>query len=269
MTRHITFAAALALALTAAAPARAESEQLVSVRTARGATQAFILIKPDKPVASVILFAGGDGVLGLTGASSMRSLAKNFLVRTRAMFAAHGLMVAVADAPSDHQQGMNAIFRMGAAHAGDIGAIAAYLKKAAPVPVWLVGTSMGTFSAAEGALAGYADGLVLTSTITHSPPRWEIAQREPHGVASMPLSRITVPTLILAHRHDGCPSSPPDGAALLKQRLTGAKTVDVVMLDGGDPPISKPCQARAQHGYLGIEATAVAAIAAFITANSR
>ena len=38
--------------------------------------------------------------------------AANFLVRTRNMFAARGLMVAVVDAPSDHKEGMNAVFRM-------------------------------------------------------------------------------------------------------------------------------------------------------------
>ena len=45
-------------------PALADAT-LVSIPTPRGVKQAFILIKPDKPVASVILFAGGHGALGL------------------------------------------------------------------------------------------------------------------------------------------------------------------------------------------------------------
>ena len=61
-------------------------------------------------------------------------------------------MVAVIDAPSDQGDKMNAIFRMSKAHADDIGAVAAYLKKEKDVPVWVVGTSMGTFSAANGAI---------------------------------------------------------------------------------------------------------------------
>ena len=65
-------------------------------------------------------------------------------------------------------------------HASDIGAMAAYLKKQAAVPVWLVGTSMGTFSAAGGAIAAEdVDGLVLTSTITRSAPDWKIARSHP------------------------------------------------------------------------------------------
>jgi pimeloyl-ACP methyl ester carboxylesterase len=195
--------------------------------------------------------------------------AGNFLVRTRDMFAAQGLMVAVVDAPSDRKSGMNAIFRMSGDHAGDIGAVESYLKKQAPVPVWLVGTSMGTFSAAEGAIAGHADGLVLTSAITHSAARWDIAKRQPGGVADMALARVTVPTLIVANREDSCAQSPPSGAAKLKRALTHAGKVEVVILDGGDPPRSEPCQAKSRHGYYGIEAKAVDAIAKFIKDNSK
>ena len=84
---------------------------------------------------------------------------------------------------------MNAIFRMAGAHAGDIGAVAAYLKQQASAPVWLVGTSMGTFSAAEGAIAAKdVDGLVLSSTITRAKPDWKIARatgrRRQHGAAT-------------------------------------------------------------------------------------
>jgi hypothetical protein len=95
--------------------ARAETATLVSIPTPRGVTQAFILIKPDHPVAAVILFAGGGGVLGLKTASSR---AANFLVRSRDKFAAHNFIVAVVDAPSDYQQdGMPVMFRVSNAHA--------------------------------------------------------------------------------------------------------------------------------------------------------
>ena len=269
MTRHIIWAAAFAFSLAAASAAQAADARLVSIETPRGAKQAFILIEPQKPVAAVILFAGGHGGLGLTSASSMAWGKGNFLVRTRDMFAAQGFMVAVIDAPSDHKSGMNAVFRMSGDHAGDIGAVEAYLKKQADVPVWLVGTSMGTFSAAEGAIAGHADGVVLTSTITHSHPRWDIAKRQPDGVADMALARITVPTLIVSNREDTCAQSPPSGAAKLKRALTHAGKVDVVMLTGGLPPKSEPCQAKSRHGYFGIEEKAVGAIADFIKANSK
>jgi hypothetical protein len=243
---------------------------LVSIQTPRGATQAFILIKTDDPVASVILFAGGHGALGLKSASSMKWGAEGFLVRFRDNFAAHNFMVAVVDAPSDQQQGMNAMFRMSGAHAGDIGAVAAYLKKQAGVPVWLVGTSMGTFSAARGAIAAKGiDGLVLTSTISRAMPEGAIAKSHPDGVASMALSEITVPTLIVSHRKDACEITPAADAPKLSKRLTKASKVELALLDGGDPPLSDPCGAKAQHGYFGIEVEAVNTIAKFVRGNSK
>jgi pimeloyl-ACP methyl ester carboxylesterase len=243
---------------------------LVSIPTPRGSIQAFILIKPDNPTASVVLFAGGNGALGLESASSMKSLANNFLVRSRDKFAAHKFLVAVVDAPSDQQQGMSPGFRMSRGHAGDIGAVEAYLKMQANVPVWLIGTSMGTLSAAAGAIAATGiDGLVLTSTVTHSKPEWGIAKSFPDAVASMALPEITVPTLIVSHRNDTCEASPAADAPKLSQRLTKASKVEVALLDGGSPPQSEPCEGKAPHGYFGIEAQAVDRIAKFVSGNSK
>jgi pimeloyl-ACP methyl ester carboxylesterase len=159
---------------------------------------------------------------------------------------------------------------MGAAHAGDIGAVAARLRQEAAAPVWLVGTSMGTFSAAGGAIAAPGiDGLVLSSTITRAKPDWKIAASHPHGVASMALARVRVPALIVSHRDDGCDLTPAADAPKLKARLSGAKAVEVALLDGGAPPRSEPCEAWSQHGFLGIEDQAVATIARFVNANVR
>ena len=264
-------AMAVVMLLTGApSAARAAGATLVSIATPRGAKQAFILIKPEKPVASVILFAGGHGALGLQNATAMKWGTGNFLVRTRDKFAAHDFAVAVVDAPSDQSQGMSGIFRMSGAHAGDIGAVATYLKQQATAPVWLIGTSMGTFSAAEGAIAAKGvDGLVLSSTITRAMPEWKIAGSHPDGVASMALQRVTVPALIVSHKKDGCSVTPAADAPKLSKRLTSAKKVDVVLLDGGAPPRSDPCEAMSQHGFLGIEAEAVNAMAKFVKANSR
>jgi hypothetical protein len=251
-------------------PANAAEARLISVKTPRGATQKFIFINPEKPLASVILFAGGKGALQLKSATEMGWGKGNFLVRTREMFAAENLAVAVIDAPSDRQNGMNAIFRMSKEHAGDIGAVAAWLKTEAGVPVWLVGTSMGTFSAAGGAIGGKSvDGLVLTSTITRSKPDWKIADSHNNGVASMALGKVSVPTLILSHKKDGCDITPAADAPKLKARLTGAPKAEIVILEGGSPPQSEPCEAKSQHGFLGIEKEAVQTITRFVAENSK
>jgi pimeloyl-ACP methyl ester carboxylesterase len=269
MTLLLRLIAALTM-LCVSTMSHAQAPQLVSIKTPRGATQAFILIKPENPTASVILFAGGHGALGLKSATAMSWGAQNFLVRSRDKFAAHHLMVAVVDAPSDRPKGMNAIFRMERGHAGDIGAVAAHLKQQADVPVWLVGTSMGTFSAASGGINGKnVDGLVLSSTITRSKPDWKIAQSHRDGVASMALAQVTVPTLILSHRDDGCDITPAADSPKLARRLTKAKKVETVILQGGAAPVSEPCEARSQHGFFGIEGQAVDAIAKFIAANGK
>ena len=267
--RYRSIIAAAISWVAALGPAHADS-QLVSIQTPRGVKQAFLLIRPAKPAASVILFAGGHGALGLTSASSMHWGAGNFLVRSRDKFAAHDFAVAVIDAPSDHPHGMERGFRMSSAHASDIIAVADYLKREIGAPVWLVGTSRGTLSAAAGAIAASnVDGLVLTSTVTRSRPRGKMAQHRQDSVTDMSLSRIVVPTLIMSHRHDGCDVTPAADAPLLKQRLTKARRVELVLLDGGAPPQSEPCEARSQHDFLGIEDQAVNAIAAFIKGNHR
>jgi pimeloyl-ACP methyl ester carboxylesterase len=228
MIRLFRLAFVLATLANTTGAAQVATPTLVSIHTPRGATQAFILIKADNPVASVILFAGGHGALGLRSATTMKWGAEGFLVRCRDQFAAHNFTVAVVDAPSDQQQGMSAMFRMSGAHAGDIGAVAAYLKKQAGVPVWLVGTSMGTFSAARGAIAAKdIDGLVLTSTITRAMSESILAKSHPDGVASMRLPEITVPTLIVSHRKDACKITPAADAPKLSKRLTKASNVEV------------------------------------------
>jgi pimeloyl-ACP methyl ester carboxylesterase len=270
MARSFRRAVLLAVLAAGCAAAPADGAELVTIPTARGVTQGFILIKPERPLASVILFAGGPGALGLKSESSMKWGAGNFLVRSRDKFADHNLMVAVVDAPSDQQQGMTDAFRMGNRHAADIGAVAAYLKSQAALPVWLVGTSMGTLSAANGAIvASGIGGLVLTSTITRAPRDWVTAKEHPDGVASMALGKIAVPTLIMSHRDDACVASPAAGAPKLRARLGKARTVEIALLDGGSPPKSEPCEAFAAHGYFGIEAQAVDTIAKFVIDNSK
>jgi hypothetical protein len=256
--------------VTLAGPLSAQSANLVTIKTPRGANQSFILIKPDNPVATVILFAGGHGGLGLRSATEMDWGKGNFLVRSRDKFAAHGLTVAVIDAPSDQQGGMKATFRFSREHAADINAVAAHLKTDANVPVWTVGTSMGTWSAATGAMnATNISGLVLTSTVTRAKPEWAIAKSHPDGVASLPLSTFKGPTLIVSHKQDGCAITPAADAAKLTKALRGARKVEVALFDGGSPAKSDPCEAQSEHGFLGIESDVVAKIATFIKANSK
>jgi hypothetical protein len=74
----------LALALLAAGGHAAEAaDEIRTIPTRPGVTQSFIVVRPAaRPVASVVLFAGGNGALHLGG--DHLGLAGNFLVRNRA-----------------------------------------------------------------------------------------------------------------------------------------------------------------------------------------
>ena len=245
----------------------ANAAELVTLKTRPEVDQKFILIKPDKPVASVILFGGGKGTLNLSSFSGSPTIGwgkNNFLVRTRDMFAKHGFLVAVVDAPSDRKSrtGMLGGFRTSEDHVEDIDHVVGYLREMADVPVWLVGTSRGTESATCIAINSkqHPDGLVLTSSMSVPNPKGTL-------VTEMDLERITIPTLIVANTDDGCWVTPPEGAEEIAGMLSSSKKVEVKMFSGGDTPISKPCKAMSYHGFLGIEDEVVSFISGFIKSN--
>jgi predicted alpha/beta-hydrolase family hydrolase len=260
--RTLAVLAASVLMVTGARPA-AGADDLRTIPTRPGVTQSFLLVRPPaRPLASVILFAGGNGALAL--GSRRPGLGGNFLVRNRARFAEHGLLVAVVDTPSDHPAGLDG-FRTSAAHAADVYAVIAALRAEAAVPVWLVGTSMGTVSAANAAArlsAGGADGLVLTSTVTRE------GRERPESVGDVRLKDIRVPTLVVHHRNDACRATPYGDTTGLMRDLRATPRHELLTFDGGAAPQSAPCEARSAHGYLGLDDEVVAAIAKWITTAS-
>jgi pimeloyl-ACP methyl ester carboxylesterase len=240
--------------------------ELVSLKTRGEVTQKFILIKPDNPTASVILFSGGAGTLKLSsvfGTPSLGAGTTNFLVRSRDLFADKGLMVAVVDAPSDKQRikGMFKGFRSSEEHVTDIDAVITYMKQQADIPVWLVGTSRGTESATHITInsAQQVSGLVLTSSMSKR-------NKGGKSVVMMDLAKVTQPTLIASHENDGCANTPPEGAELIKDKLVNASSADVIIFQGGRET-GDSCKGLSYHGFLGIEDKVVDKIYDFITAN--
>ncbi len=239
------FAIAFVLSLAGTAAA---AEELVTLPTRPGVTQpVWVMTPPSTPVASVILFTGGNGVLGSARRTEPHS--KNFLIRSREKFAAAGFLVASVDVPSDHPEGLD-FFRSSAEHATDIAAVIAYVRRRAPVPVWLIGTSMGTISAANAAArlkSGGADGLVLTSSMTAQTRR--VAPIN----AGVDVAAVTLPTLFVHNKEDACPACAFSAVPALMDRFTNARKKALIAVSGGSPPESDPCEALSRHGYLGIE----------------
>ncbi len=236
--------------------------ELRTITTRPGVTQSFLLIRPaNKPTKSVILFAGAHGRLALSP-QGIGWGEGNFLVRNRERFAQKGFLVAVNDAPSDRPQGLWN-FRTSAAHAEDIKHVVAELKKISDIPVWLIGTSMGTISAANAAArlkGGGPDGLVLTSTVTKE------SRQVSETVNNVRLKDIRVPTLIVQHKQDECVLTPYELAVALMRSLTQSPKKELLTFNGGDLSVSDPCEAMSYHGFLGLDAEVVAAITSWIKA---
>jgi alpha-beta hydrolase superfamily lysophospholipase len=271
MRPALALAAAIGLAI--AAPAWAGSEEGpsgappdetgVRLPTRPGVTETFLFDAPADPKAVVILFMGGEGAIGIAGEGPHPALRYwgNFLIRSRGKFVAAGLATIALDAPSDSSGGIDEAFRKGAEHAADVGAVVAWVRQKVKAPVWLIGTSMGSISAASVAirLGNAVDGLVLTSSVSAGGRNSPAA-----GVSTLDLDKVAVPALVMDHVNDGCKSSPPGNADIIAKDMTKSPRVAVKMIEGGDTPKSGPCEAFSYHGYYGVEDKAVDAIAAFI-----
>jgi len=245
-----------------ASAAAAGKTEIVTLDTRPGVTEDFLLIETDEPVASVVLLEGGGGELKFSGTKVRHS---GFLSSSRGTFAAQGFIVALVNAPSDKKGdgGMPGGFRSSTAHVRDIDAVVAWLKQKYGLPVWLIGVSRGTQSAAFVAIHGRAGigGLVLASSMT------KVTDKS-MPIPSMGLDRIAVPTLVVAHERDGCKYTPPKGAEEIKRGLTKAAAVELRYFAGGSDTGKDPCRPASYHTFQGIEDDVVAAIAGFIKANT-
>jgi hypothetical protein len=253
-------AAAALLAGLVASTVVAQSARVVDLPTRPGVTQRFLYLPVPGAKAAAVLFAGGHGGLAIEADGKFGWGGGNFLVRSRTLFVERGVAVAVIDAPSDRQAApWLGGFRQTPEHAADIRAVVSWLRGETGVPVWLVGTSRGTQSAAATALAGVgADGVVLTSTVLFDP--------RGRPVSAMPVEKLAMPVMVVHHKLDGCVASPFAQAPALVERLTSSKRKALAPFEGGDAR-GDPCEAFGYHGYPGLEPQVVDAIVAFMLAR--
>lgn len=229
--------------------------------------QSYILTEaadPSTASAVLLLFPGGGGKLRVAD-NELDINSNNFLVRTRHLFAAQGFHVAVMDAATDFLTCAGGLRnrRTSDKFTSDVQAVADDLRARYPgLPLWVVGTSRGSTAAAQAGVfvAPAPDGVVLTSSLTVMTTA---------TVFDVPLDLITVPTLIVVHKDDGCSVTPASGAMLIKQALTSAAKVKTRQFEGGFPALNpNPCQALTPHGYIGLEPKVVKKIVKWIRHNS-
>ena len=196
-----------------------------------------VLIKPNAPRASVILLPGGNGGIAAGDHGEINALKFNQLVRTRQAYAARGLAVLVVDAntPLDGAvQYMAAIKR----------------------PVTVIGTSRGTIRAAQGIAGGARpDALVLTSGLLSAE------SGSGQNVMSILGSPASLPrTLVIHHRQDSCRLTLPAGVEPFVKWSAGRARA--VWVSGGVNQ-GDPCEARAYHGFNGLDGQVVGIAAGF------
>jgi hypothetical protein len=250
----------LAFLLLSFAGCAAAADRLVFAETRPGVRVGYWLMERPGATATVMLLPGGEGGIGSVKGAEPRS--KNFLVRTRELFAAAGFNVAVVGKPSDTDD-LTREFRAGAKHAEDLRMVAERLRAQLGKPVWLVGTSRGSVSAAAAgakldppAIAG----IVLTSSVTYS--------RAGFATPNLALADVRVPVLVLHHKRDACRDCDPREAHMITDRLTGAPVKKLLLVDGGGDPSGPVCEPMHYHGFIGMEAEAVQHIVDFIRAPS-
>src|SRR5262245_9347044 len=198
--------------------------------TADGTSVSYLLTTSGNqtPTNAVILMPGGKGIM------SPGSL--NFLIRSRAIFAEGPFVAASTDATSKPDRIM---------------AIVSDLQRRYPgVKVYVVGTSNS--AAATMALARSLEGKV--AGFVHSSSLNSISSFDPRGLKSR--------NLIVLHKKDGCLGTLPSNG-IASKRSYGT---DLLEMDGGQS-MGDECEARAHHGYNGIERETVDKIKQWIMAG--
>jgi len=259
--------AALALLLLVAALPAEAADTLLTLTPRPGASLRVLVDRPANPGGSVVLMAGGDGVLNLDEQGGIGSnLGGNHLVRTRALYVQAGYAVFVPDVASDLKGTRN--YRFGTAYAQDVAAVVAAARQVAR-PVAVIGTSRGALAVASvftRQSAVLPDAAVISSGVL-------MGNEGGAGSASSvgDVGAIRVPVLLLRHRLDSCRVSAPADADSFKALLIGSPRVDIVTLDGGSPrgATADACGAAHYHGFYGTDDQAVAATVQWLAANMR
>jgi len=232
--------------------------ELQRIDTRKGVSVPIYTYWRPNAVATVVLFSGGGGGFGQIGDEGWPS-SGNFLIRTGRHWASHPFNIVMVGRPTDLIDLALGGIRTGARHAADNFAIFKAIKLKSSLPVWLVGTSMGTISAAAAAIQDNENllaGIVLTSSIT--------GYRIDGAVPKQDLEKIRIPTLIFHHQEDTCKFCQAYEAKEIAGQLKNAPIKKTMIVTGGSGATGNPCGAFHHHGYIGMENEAVDMIAEWI-----
>ncbi len=222
------------LALQCALTAAAVTTTVVDIPS-RNATQRFLYVHPDSPIANVIVLPGSDGELGIRDDGSMVTQAAicNPVARNRQAFGDHRLALALVDATTAGSV-RNFI---------DVQAVIQYVQARDNVPTWLIGGSSSTTAIWD-----------LAVNLPSNSPVGAIFF-SPEDVGSAQAGLIRRPTQVVTDAGDIDPSGT---AGALYSGLTAAPARERVVLTGGS---NSGC---GYHLFNGIDGAFVATTTGFI-----
>ena len=263
MMRILLVIVSTLLTATLFTPTLTKAESVETIATRPGVTVKAIVwgeTTADAPI--VILFMGGDGRIKLDSWDGSGNPVRNFLVRTRKHFVRNGLFAIVPDIPSDRQEDGLYTWRTSEAHAADIAALIKHMRNKSKGPVFLIGHSRGSISAASVAATlpkGAITGVVLASSVTRYP-RGKFLHRVQDGK----LQDIQVPVLFVHHKNDLCDVTVAEDIPDLAKKFTAAPNVKITIEEEGGKYRGSECGSLSAHGFRSIEARVVDQIASWV-----
>jgi predicted alpha/beta hydrolase len=218
-----------------------------------------VVASPDiAPKGTFLLFPGGNGRLVVKDNSVIRV---GFGRSSLSFFAKHGFAAVAVDVPSDQANGYSEQFRISDAHLEDVKTIIKFATRKWEKPVFLLGHSSGTLSAAHLA-ATLGDGEVRALVVASSPTTRGRRGGGMLNLPDIPLRKIVMPALVVHHRDDACRTTSFSEATRLPSLFTTSPRVALLEVRGGETLAwDDPCGGSWNaHNFFGKESEVVAAI---------
>ena len=234
-------------------------QRVIDMPLASGERQRVLVVSPPRPIGAIVMLPGGAGDVGIEPDGQLRH-GRNFVVRTRALWAAKGYAVLIPDAIGGASLRGH---RASPAYAAIVVSLVDLAHKQSGGPVFLLGTSQGSIAAMNGAAhaqSGTLAGVVLTESVSVLGGSHEtVFDADPAGVE--------VPALVVANTDDRCDVAPPGAAPRIAAAMSHAPSAGVLTVAGGITRSPTPCGSLTPHGYYGIEGRVVDAIGRWMRAH--
>ncbi|MBN1828416.1 MAG: hypothetical protein JW884_04630 [Deltaproteobacteria bacterium] len=254
-------------------------EEIMTVSSRHEERLSAIVLRPERPRAILLCFDEVDQ--SETAGPGDSPPSKTFFRRNMQLLAKRGFVVVLVNMPSELYEELLGDFSNGNSRSlREIQDIAAHINAPPGCPLWAAGFDNGSLLATAAAIQmnDIIQGLIVLSPPATGPGRkmkglMTHSVKRIRGILSMPLHRVTTPTLILSHGKDRCGRTPPSAALRIQNLLIHAPSFKVRYVYGKPLKDSPPCHPESEHGFFGSEGEIIFLIHSFIaeyeSVNSR